>query len=117
MINQEYFYFKETLEQQATGQTPEEQAEELIKEQDEEQLEDVEFHDVEEEPSELNMDDTHSDVPSDFEVIPLPECFDTTKPLSPTDKAKEEGTFMSKKMLVYLSSVLFPQRVVFLTCL
>jgi len=41
-----------------------------------------EFHDI---------DDTHSDVPSDFEVIPLPECFDTTKPLNSLEKAEEEG--------------------------
>ena len=51
-----------------------------------------------EEQEELHDDDTHS-VLSDFEVIPLPECFDTSKPLGSLEKEEEEkeGMFIEKR--------------------
>ena len=57
-----------------------------------EEEENPEVLDTEEQEEFHDVDDTHSDVPSDFEVIPLPECFDTSKPLGSLEKAEQEGT-------------------------
>lgn len=67
---------------------------EVIEEKEQEDasmIQDPEVLDTEEQEDFHDLDDTHSDVPSDFEVIPLPECFDTTKPLNSLEKEEAES--------------------------